>query len=428
MDKASLFTLIEDHAKVLKATPLETPREQIDLLSSYLPLTHTIIITGLRRCGKSTLLKQLIQRHNLSNQIYYLNFEDERLINFTVLDFDTLYQCFLELYGERKIFCFDEIQNIPEWERFIRRMHDWKIKSIITGSNASLLSKELGTKLTGRNIPFELYPFSFREYLSHKKIEFKQKKFYSTPEKALFIKNFKIYLKNGGLPEYLKENNKMILQTIYDDILYRDIIIRYEIKDIKALRKLGFYLLSNIASLYSYNNLLKILPIGSISTLRNYIEYLENCYLFFSVERFSFSIKQQEVSPRKIYAIDNGIINAIGFQLSPNIGKLLENLVFIELKRRRHQTQYEIYYYKTEHNLEVDFLIRHGNEITQLIQVTENLSDPKTKNREIKALLEAMHETQCNNALILTVEESEKIEVKNYTITVMPIYQWLLNL
>ena len=200
------------------------------------------------------MLARLLQT-DLKDQTYYLSFEEERLIDFTHEDFNTLYEIFVELYGERQIFCFDEIQNVEGWEHFVRRMQDRGYKFFLTGSNASLLSKELGTKLTGRHVVVELFPFSYLEYLDLKKIEYAENDFLDTKKRGILKNYFNEYLRYGGLPEYRIYEDPLYLQSLYDDILYRDIIARYEIKEVKALRELGLYLLSNIAKSFSYSKL-----------------------------------------------------------------------------------------------------------------------------------------------------------------------------
>jgi predicted AAA+ superfamily ATPase len=408
----------QDHA--IKQRIIE--RDKFAAVEPHLNTPYAVIVTGIRRCGKSTFLKQLLD-HYYPDEYYHLNFEDERLLDFSVEDFNQLYAIFIELYGKKTIFFFDEIQNIPRWEVFVRRMQDKGFKFFITGSNASLLSQETGTRLTGRNIIINLYPFSFGEYLKFIQYEFNRNDLLVTEKQAELKSLFTDYLANGGMPEYLQYNDLAIIKGIYDDIIYRDVVARYKISEIKALRELSLYLISNVAKTYSYNNLKKILELGSINTVKNYIQYLENSYLYFSINCFSYSLKQQNLNKKKIYCIDTLLINSVAFKFSPNSGQILENTVFLELKRR----EYEIFYYKTKNNLEVDFLIRQGAKIVQLIQVSDDLHDAKTKNREIKALLTAMQELKCDNGLILTGDHQENLEIDGYQINIKPIYSWILS-
>lgn len=421
------------HKSLLKEIILEQERDRQDIdrgipravLSAILgqaALPHAVVVSGVRRCGKSTLLNQIISALYKKGG-YYFNFEDERLVDFNVDDFNHLYEVFLELYGDKKVFFFDEVQNVPQWEVFVRRMQGKGCKFFITGSNASLLSKELGTKLTGRNVNVELFPFSFIEFLSFKGFRLSKNGLSLTSERAVIKKHFAEYLKHGGMPEYLKYQDTTLLKRVYDDILYRDIVARYGIKQVKPLRELGLYFLSNIGGTFSYNNLKKVLGLGSMNTIKSYADFLENSYLIFLVNRFSYSLKQQFVSSKKIYCIDNGLVEAVAFQFSKNDGKFLENLVFLELRRRFQ----EVYYYKTANNLEVDFLIKSGKNHLSLIQVVNNLDSEKIRHRELSSLEKAMNELKLKTALILTEDTEEKITLKGKVVMVKPFYKWLLE-
>jgi len=422
MHKSILREIILEQEKSRKEIDIGIKRSALDDISKHISLPHTVVISGIRRAGKSTLLNQIINNH-YEKGVYYLNFEDERLIDFGVNDFNSLYETFLELYGERKVFFFDEIQNVPKWEIFVRRMQDKKAKFFITGSNASLLSKELGTKLTGRCVVTELYPFSFHEFLTFKGYKLQKNAFFHTAERAGIKKYFAEYLRHGGMPEYLKYKDETLLKRVYEDILYRDIVARYDIKQVKALRELGLYFLSNIGTLFSYNNLKKTLGVGSMNTIKSYSDFLENSFLVFLISRFSYSLKQQFAANKKIYCIDNGLAESIAFQFSKNKGKFLENLVFLELKRRFP----EIYYYKTSNNLEVDFLVKSGRKDIALIQVSDNLDNEKTRQREVNSLCRAMDELKLKKGLILTEDTDEEIKTNGKIILVQPIYKWLLE-
>jgi predicted AAA+ superfamily ATPase len=422
MHKSLLRDIILEQEKSRQTVDLGIKRSALDIVLKQISLSHAVVISGIRRSGKSTLLNQIIS-NCYEKGVYYLNFEDERLVDFAVTDFNNLYETFLELYGERKVFFFDEIQNVPKWEIFVRRMQDKGCKFFITGSNASLLSKELGTKLTGRCVSIELYPFSFVEFLSFKGYNLQKNALSYTAERAAIKKHFAEYLKHGGMPEYLKYKDPTLLKRVYEDILYRDIVARYDIKQVKVLRELGLYLLSNIGGLFSYNNLKRVLGVGSMNTIKSYADFLENSFLIFLINRFSYSLKQQFVANKKIHCIDNGLAESVAFQFSKNKGKFLENLVFLELKRRYP----EIYYYKTANNLEVDFLVKSGRKDIALIQVADNLDSEKTKQRETGALTRAMDELKLKSALILTEDSEEEIKLNGKDIIVQPIYKWLLG-
>ncbi len=423
MNKSILKEIILEQKELQASLTTGIERENLNSISKYFSLPHSIVISGIRRSGKSTLLSQIINS-KYKDDCYYFSFEDERLINFNPDDFNVLYEIFIEMFGEKKIFFFDEIQNISGWEFFVRRMQDAGNKFFITGSNASLLSRELGTKLTGRTIVTELYPFSFREFLSFRKYILKKDSLSLTKERAQIKKHFNDYLKAGGMPEYLKYNDPIVLKRVYEDILYRDIVVRHEIKGVKALRELSLYFMSNMTTMFTYNNLKETFNLGSPNTIKSYVDYLENSFLIFTINKFSYSLKKQFIAPKKVYCIDNGLAEAIAFQFSKNRGQYYENLVFGELKRKGTE---EIYYYLTEDNREVDFLIKHGNKISSLIQVTESLENDKVRKREVDALIKAMHELKVTKSLILTYDNEEMIKSGNKHITVKPIYKWLLE-
>jgi hypothetical protein len=420
--KSLLKEIVLEQEKDRQDIDAGIPRAALSIASRHATLPHAVVVSGVRRSGKSTLLNQIIS-DLYKTGVYYFNFEDERLVDFDVDDFNHLYEVFLELYGDKKIFFFDEVQNVPQWEVFVRRMQGKGCKFYITGSNASLLSKELGTKLTGRNVNVELFPFSFMEFLSFKGFHLSKNGLSLTSERAAIKKYFAQYLKYGGMPEYLKYQDTTLLKRLYEDILYRDIVARYGIKQVKPLRELGLYLLSNIGGTFSYNNLKNVLGLGSMNTIKRYADFMENSYLIFLVSKFSYALKQQFVSLKKIYCIDNGLSEAVAFQFSKNKGKFLENLVFLELRRKFQ----EIYYYKTTNNLEVDFLFKSGKNDLKLIQVADNLDNEKTRQRELNALEKAMDELKLKTALILTEDTEEEIALKGKVLMVKPIYKWLLG-
>lgn len=422
MEKELLKEVLIEQTKEAAQKEFGIPRAVLQKIEPYHKLPHTVVLTGIRRCGKSTLLRQII-RNYYAEQAYYFSFEDERLLNFEVADFNVLYELSIELFQRKQVFFLDEIQNIPCWENFVRRMQEQGKKFYITGSNASLLSKELATKLTGRTIVKNVYPFSFQEFLAHEKHSYNKNSFYETSERAKLKKIFRVYLQNGGMPEFLKYREPEILKGVYEDILYRDILARYEIKDIRALRELSFYLLSNTGSLFSYNKLKQAFHFGSVNTVKNYIEFLENSYLFFTVPRFSFSIKQQTVAHKKIYCVDNGFLNHIAIKFSANTGKFLENLVFMHLK----QLYSHIYYYQTKDGFEVDFLVSNDQKNYELFQVSANLENALTEQREIRALIKAMSELKINKSYLINLEEEKELKSEAGKINILPGYKWFLQ-
>src|SRR3990167_135523 len=411
-DKQLLKSLVLEQKKALMAEEVGIERDKYTELMAHLPIPHALVVAGLRLAGKSTLLLQLI-KNEYGGDVYYFNLEDERLVGFDVQDFSVLYEVMLELYGERSIFFLDEVQNIPEWERFVRRLQNEKMKFIITGSNASLLSKELGTKLTGRYIQIELLPYSFKEFLHYHKIKYGENSFLMTSERALLKKQFNDYMELGGIPEYVTYRLSHILTTLYENIIYKDIIVRHEIHAVRALRELALYLMSNIGTMISYTKLKNALNIGSVNTVKNYIHYLENSFLILTIDSYAYSVLQQTISQKKIYAIDTGLAHAVSIQFSKNSGKYLENIVFLELHRRYEQ----ILYYRTQNNLEVDFIVQQDKNSTILIQVCESLVNEKTRQREMTALTTAMNEIDIKKGLVLTLDESEVIELQQQVVT-----------
>lgn len=374
-----------------------------------------VVLTGIRRSGKSTLLLQLAQKFD---NFYYINFDDERLINFTVEDFQTLMLTFKKLYPSKVIF-IDEIQNIDKWERFIRRIFEEDFKIFVTGSNAKLLSSDLATHLTGRYIKRELYPFSFGELLKMRNIDSSAQ---DSDNTARILAAFDEYIINGGFPEYLKTNDKEYLSQLYNDILYRDLLVKFSIRNVKAFKNLSLYLQTNITNEFSYHALTKTLNVSSVNSIKDYTDYLQQSYLVFECPKYDYSLKKQYVSNKKIYSIDNGLRNTVAFRFNTGQGHLLENLVFIELKRRG----YEVFYFKTKNNLEVDFVCQHENQLN-LIQVSYSLADYNTRKREINSLTTAMNELNCEMATVLTYSETETINDNNKQIDVIPVWRWLLS-
>ena len=264
----------------------------------WLTTTEILIITGIRRCGKSVLLQQM--RSKLPEQDFFFNFDDERLVNFTVADFQTLQECFFELFGEQHTYYFDEIQNVKGWETFVRRLYNEGNKVIVTGSNARMLSRELGTHLTGRYIAVEIFPFSFQEYLQLAKVQLEARDFYLTSKRAILLGHFKEYLEKGGFPKYLQSSSTRYLSSLYDSIIFRDVMARNGLTNDKEMQELIFYLASNATKRISYTSLGKIVGIRHSETVKNYLEYIEQTYMIFQLMKYSPSVKVQMLNPKKI--------------------------------------------------------------------------------------------------------------------------------
>lgn len=412
--------LIEQREEFLKKD-LGTQRSKLSEITSFKDTPFPIVISGLRRAGKSTLLAQLAHKFYPKGDYFYVNFEDERFLTFTVSDFAKLHEILIELFGNQKIFLLDEIQNIEGWERFVGRMINGGYKFYITGSNASLLSRELGTKLTGRYIPVELFPFSFDEYLRFKSMPLFIMTRLTTVQRGELKNAFSDYSQRGGIPQALQYPKLPIHKTLYDDIINRDVATRYKITDTKSLRELTFYLLSNIASLVSYNRLKGLLKLGSVNTISSYVEYLQTSWLFLVINRYAFSVKQQQIANKKVYCIDTGLAKSVAFSFSQDHGKFLENIVFLKLRRFYGG---DIYYYKTKTEKEIDFYLPKKK---TFIQVSQSITDLTTLEREVESLLEAMGEVKASTGLIITEDEKDSLSIDDTIIPVVSIYEWLLS-
>ncbi|HMN59280.1 MAG TPA: ATP-binding protein [Anaerolinea sp.] len=382
-------------------------------------LPHAVIVSGLRRVGKSTLLSQMARRLGF-DQFYYVNFEDDRFLGFRVEDANDLFQMLVETFGERRIFIVDEVQNIQGWEHFVRRFMDMGYKFYITGSNASLLSRELGTRLTGRYIPVELFPFSFKEFLRFRGDAIPNPRRMTTVERAMLNKALDSYLIFGGIPDSLKYPGLPILRSLYDDVLYRDIATRHRLDTVTALKELAFFLISNPAGSISFNKLKEQLRLGSVNTVTSYVEYMQNSWLIFVLNLYAFSVKRQQIAPKKVYCVDTGLANSVGFHFSPNTGKMIENLVFLAL---RQQTK-EIYYVQTQAGFEVDFYLP---EQRQLIQVSQRLENQSTRDREFRAIEDAARGLRIESAMILSDVNEEETSTGGIPVKVQSVSEWFLS-
>ncbi len=374
-------------------------RDLLDKIDVNVP--RAIIISGIRRCGKSTLLKQLVQKAGECN---FFNFEDNRANGFDLNDLERLDHVFEEIHPGMGCYYFDEIQVVPEWERFVRGKLDQGKKFVITGSNASLLSRELGTKLTGRHLTYELFPFSYSEVLRMK-------------GRSPSLSTFNEYVERGGFPEYTLSGTQDILQQLFRDIIARDIVVRYRLRNSSLVQSLAAYLLSNVGFEYSYSGLAKTFGITTKS-IAEYVSYFESSYMLFTVPMFSYSYKKTVYNAKKVYAIDPGFINANTLSFTDNKGSLLENIVFLQL-RRMHKSD-SIYYYKGKR--ECDFIVVDRKKPVQAIQVCYKLTGDNMQ-REIDGVKEAMDVLKVKNGLILTMDQKDKFG----EIDVIPAWKWLIE-
>ncbi len=399
-------------------------QREIDIkkTSKFLKKPNVLAILGIRRCGKTTLSWQILKGKNFG----YINFDDERLFGLKTEDLDKILQAFYELYGKIEYFILDEPQNIKGWELFVNRLRRTK-KLIITGSNSNLLSGELASSLTGRYIDFTLFPFSFREYLLYKGISFNKTTAYSSESIGIIKKVLKEYLRLGGLPEAITFGRRMIVR-IYADIIEKDVLKRKNIRKKSIFRELSKYLVALSSNEFTFKKLTNIFKLKDVHTTREWIRALEEAYLLFTLPRFSFKLKQQMIAPKKIYCLDTGVVNSLSFKFSENIGALMENLVAVELLRRKHyfSNDLEIYYWKDHQNREVDFVLKKGGRVEELVQVCYDLENPTTKEREIKNLLKASRELKCSNLSIITWDFEAVEKIQDTEIKILPLWKWLI--
>ena len=386
-------------------------------LTPYLKTKQIVLISGIRRCGKSSLLYLIHQE--LSVDFLYFNFDDERIIQFTADDFNLLYEIFLEDNPKDYVFYFDEIQVIPGWEKFLNRMYEKGIKIYVTGSNAKLLNSEIATTLTGRNLSINLMPFSFKEYLDFKGFSCDLSKL-STKNKSEIVRYFKKYFQLGGFPLVIHEENPELIQTYYNDIFYRDIITRYNVHNIEQLKELSSYLMSNCGRPLSYSKLSAVSNISSISLVKKYLHYFFNSFLFVKLNKFDYSVSKQILNPKKIYSIDTGFMKEVGFNFSENNGHFLETIVFLELKRRNQDIFYHV------GKKECDFVIKSKTKISIAIQVCYNLNKDNEQ-REVDGLLDALTSYNLKEGLILTYDREDELCIKDMNIKIIPVWKWLLN-
>lgn len=372
-------------------------RQQLKKLS--LDNNFIQVISGIRRCGKSTLLHQLMNNYS---EVAYFNFEDPRVLNFEVSDFAKLEEVIDE---NTSVYFFDEIQNVPKWELYIRQLRDNEKKVFITGSNASLLSKDLGTRLTGRYLNTELFPFSFVEYLD-----------FTGQNNS--VSGFEQFLQNGGFPEYLQVRQAEVLQNLLKDIVLRDIAIRYNIKNTKTLLDIALYLISNMGKETTYNSLKKTFDVGSANTIMDYLSWMEDAYLLFFLQKFNWSAKSRAVNPRKVYAIDTGFIKANSLSFNSDFGRLLENAVYIHFR----SNGIKMYYFREKS--ECDFVLFNGNDCKYAVQVCYDLNSDNQQ-REIRGLMEALNFFKIEEGYILTLSQKDSLSIDGKKIRIVPANEFL---
>jgi predicted AAA+ superfamily ATPase len=377
------------------------------------------IVIGVRRSGKSTICHKVLRQNNINYA--YVNFDDERLYNLKTEDLNTILEALYMVYGDFKYLFCDEIQNISSWFLFVNRLLRQKIRLIITGSNAKMLSSELSTHLTGRYNQIELFPFSFSEILEYKNISNNDN---STLGVARRKSAFEEYLSQGGFPELIEvKNKKAYIRNLFNSIIARDITQRFSVRYPEALQKMANYLTDTPCSEINYKSLAKQFSFGSVHTAENYVGYLRQAYLLIGVQKFSFKSRER-IRNEKNYVIDTAFISTAkeGFS-EQNFGWRLENIVCIELFFFIYQSLNDVYYYKNGY--EIDFVLCNDNSVVELIQVSADISAQKTFNRETNALFRAAAELRCSNLTLITLNENRTYTIDNQTINIVSVLKWL---
>ena len=411
----------------MKTTILNQRAERDELLSRPYQKRHTKydadellqnplikLITGPRRVGKSVFALLMLQGKNFA----YLNFDDNQLLE--KWDEDLAMSALDDVYPDYDFMLLDEIQNLPDWDLWISKLYRRGKNLIITGSNAKMLSSEMATVLTGRYLQIEMLPFSLDETMRWKNISPDREE-----QAAQAIMLADDYMRNGGYPETIPARSitKNYLSTLFDSILLKDVAQRHKVRNTTDLYNLASYLLSNFCNPISANELAGELGLSSVATTKKFCDYLNEPYLFFYLPRFNNKLKLMNKAPKKVYVVDNGFVQSTAFNLSENLGRLLENQTFVELLRRGYIPGQTLFYYRTRNDKEIDFVTRKGAKVEQLIQVCYDMTSEKTRKRELDALVEAAEELHCDNLLVITNSQEEKIEWKDYQITIIPVFQ-----
>ena len=396
------------------------PRDNQKAYEAFLASPLIKLITGPRRAGKSVSALLLLKGKNFA----YLNFDDERLLE--RFDEDVVLQVLSEVYPDYDYLLLDEVQNLEHWDLWVTKLYRRGCNLLITGSNAKLLSSEMATVLTGRYLEMEVLPFSLSECFRFKG----QERTVELPsERAELMLQTEDYMHYGGYPEIInsREITESYLSSLFDSIILKDVAKRYKIRKTTELYQLATYLISMFCNPFTYSSLKDDLNFSSKSTVQKFCDYLQQTFLFFFLPRYNNKLKLMQKAPQKVYVVDNGFLASSAFQTSENKGRLLENLVFLELTRRKKQAGGNLFYYRSRNDREIDFVVREKFQIRQLIQVCYDMSNKKTENREIDAIMECAEELNCNNLLIITWDQENVVQRGDYDIQILPYYKWCLN-
>ena len=375
------------------------------------------LITGPRRVGKSTFALLMLQGRNFA----YLNFDDNLLLS--GWNEELVMRTLNEVYPDYEYLLLDEVQNLKDWDVWVSKLYRRGKNLVITGSNAKMLSSEMATVLTGRYLQVEMLPFSLSETMEWKGVVAKDSNDTLHAEATVIADD---YLRNGGYPETIdmRSITRSYLSTLFDSIIWKDVAKRHNIRNITDLNNLALYLLSNFCNPLSANDIAKELSMTSVTTTRKFMDYLHEPYLFYYLPRFNSKLKLMKKAATKVYVIDNGFVTSKAFNISENLGRLLENEVFVELLRQGFQVETSLFYYRSRNDREVDFVTRNGAQIHQLIQVCHDMTSPKTEKREVTSLIECAEELKCNNLLIITNNDEREINKDGYNIKVVPFIKF----
>jgi len=421
MDVRKLITVFSDQKEELSNSDLSTLCDRME--ESQLSLNSKLaqVVIGVRRSGKSTLCEKVLRQEHVS--FAYANFDDDRLANLTTENFDNILDALYQLYGDFDYLFLDEMQNIEGWQLFVNRMLRQNIHLVITGSNAKLLSGELTTHLTGRYHKIELFPFSFAEMAKMKGVNTTS---LSVKATALRKKALNDYLIEGGFPELIYESDKRgYVEGLLDSIIRNDIAQRFRVRYVDVMRKLSAYLMDNFCQEYSAKELSSVFGVSD-HTIDNYYGYLKEAFLLLGIHKFSYKSRERILN-EKVYVVDPAFVtDRKGVVASANFGWRLENVIYVELLRRNRPHHKDIFYYR-DRQWEVDFMVTKDGQVEQLIQVSYDISNEKTKQREINALVKAAEKFHCENLLLINMDVDGQILSKGHTVRIMLATDWLLS-
>lgn len=383
--------------------------------SDVLLNSHLIkLITGPRRVGKSTHALLMLRDKNFA----YLNFDSQPLLD--AWDANLVMRMLDDVYPNYEYLLLDEVQNLDAWDLWVSELFRKGKNLVITGSNAKMLSSEMATVLTGKYLQIEMFPFSMEEFFDWNKLDLHNLKSEQQAEGKVLTDD---YMRNGGYPEVVASRQlvRSYLDTLFDSIIWKDVAKRHNVRNITDLNNLAMYMISNFCNPLSANELSEELGFQSVNTTKKFMDYLHEPYLFYYMSRYNNKLKLMKKAPRKVYVVDNGFVTAKAFAVSENLGRLLENQVFVELVRRGYNTDKSMFFYRSRNDKEVDFVLRKGAHIERLVQVCYDMSSPKTEKREVDSIVECAEELRCSNLTIVTHEEERTLEKNGYTISVIPV-------